>query len=574
MTDAEADNSQLAASLKDAGNRLFTQKNYQAAHEEYTKAIALDPQNAILWANRSACHLSLKQYLDACGDAVQATRIDPRYYKAFARLATAQDALQEYLPSSLSWQGALDAMPTENLTPVQQRQREEYTERLAEAQLRLRIKSSNMGGPDIRRYRDNELGQPWDIAAGMVDGLRRSRTARSSVWVVNGASKLFDEGVRRMKTAAIRINENGEAGCARIGCSCMQGEEGALSLICNAVLRERRIVHLDDMDNWLMHYNRCGTFERQRHDPWVGLGPDSVKRDAPTRLAEKGWVQVRPDIDLTIRFWILRGLLESSLDNNTRSELEYCRQTLNVIEWGRKEFKDVPLEDKGEVFSDVFLRSVRSHYLKVLLTAYGLQARRQETRENLKHDNSPTEPSWVEGEEDPGYFLSFYDYCKGHAYSIKAYYHSDLALRANPNREEMNRQNKKAAQLYVRAAECYPTDDEEHSKYLGCALQHFRIANALTLRKALDLMERARLSHDVSCKIWNVHPSRRRPKEEQSHQNLVDCEKSLREQLRVLPPGSVDLDGLVVNIAWTVERKFETGSRAALARLEAKQHVM
>ncbi len=152
-------------------------------------------------------------------------------------------------------------------------------------------------------------------------------------------------------------------------------------------------------------------------------------------------------------------------------------------------------------------------------------------------------------------------------FSIKAYYHSDLALRANPNREEMNRQNKKAAQLYVRAAECYPTDDEEHSstsdpfplgvelafmlyylEYLGCALQHFRIANALTLRKALDLMERARLSHDVSCKIWNVHPSRRRPKEEQSHQNLVDCEKSLREQLRVLPPGSVDLDGLVVNI--------------------------
>ncbi len=65
MTDAEADNSQLAASLKDAGNRLFTQKNYQAAHEEYTKAIALDPQNAILWANRSACHLSLKQYVQS-----------------------------------------------------------------------------------------------------------------------------------------------------------------------------------------------------------------------------------------------------------------------------------------------------------------------------------------------------------------------------------------------------------------------------------------------------------------------------------------------------------------------------
>ncbi|KAF9041929.1 TPR-like protein [Hymenopellis radicata] len=561
MTDT--DNSQLAASLKEAGNRLFTQKDYKAAHEQYTKAIALDPQNAILWANRSACHLALKQYLDACGDAVEATRIDPTYYKACARLATAQDALQEYLPSTLSWQGAIDAMPTENLTPVQQRQREEYTERLAEAKLRLKIKSSNIGGPDVRIYGDNEGGQPWDIAAEMVEGLRRSRTARSSAWVVNGASKLFDEGVRRMKTAKIRTNENGEPGCARIGCSCMQGEEGALSLICNAILRESRIVHLDDMDNWIMHYNRCGTFERQRHNPWLGLGPDSVKRDAPTRLAEKGWVEVRPDIDLTIRFWIIRGLLERLLDNNTRSELEYCRQALNVIEWGRNEFKDVPLDDKGEVFSDIFLRSVRNYYLKALLTAYGDSAKTAGDRreyletalehanlilEDLKHDEGPTEPLWIEGEEDPGYFLSFYDYCKGHAYSIKAFYHSDLAVRAGSDRAEMNRQNKEAAELYLLAAECYPTDDEDHAKYLSCALQHFRIAGALTLRNALDFMGRARQSHDVACKIWSVHPSRRGTKEEQSYQNLVNCDNALRAQLRMLPPGSVDLDAPVVNI--------------------------
>ncbi len=42
-------------------------------------------------------------------------------------------ALKEYLPSSLAWQRALDTLPTENLTAMQEQQREEYQKRLYES---------------------------------------------------------------------------------------------------------------------------------------------------------------------------------------------------------------------------------------------------------------------------------------------------------------------------------------------------------------------------------------------------------------------------------------------------------
>ncbi|PBK93708.1 TPR-like protein, partial [Armillaria gallica] len=123
--------------LKEEGNALFIQSNFDEALVKYTEAIELDESNAILWANRSACHLSMKRYLDSVGDSRKATELDPTYYKAWARLATAYDALKEYLPSSLAWQRALDTLPAENLTSTQEQQREEYQKRLYESTDRL-----------------------------------------------------------------------------------------------------------------------------------------------------------------------------------------------------------------------------------------------------------------------------------------------------------------------------------------------------------------------------------------------------------------------------------------------------
>jgi Flp pilus assembly protein TadD len=47
--------------LKAEGNTLFQQRKYDHARDKYTAAIELDGENAILYANRAACELSLKK---------------------------------------------------------------------------------------------------------------------------------------------------------------------------------------------------------------------------------------------------------------------------------------------------------------------------------------------------------------------------------------------------------------------------------------------------------------------------------------------------------------------------------
>lgn len=48
-----------AAQLKEEGNALFVQKHFACAYEKYSEAIAVDDQNAVLYANRSACSLGM-----------------------------------------------------------------------------------------------------------------------------------------------------------------------------------------------------------------------------------------------------------------------------------------------------------------------------------------------------------------------------------------------------------------------------------------------------------------------------------------------------------------------------------
>lgn len=53
MSDADA--------LKAEGNKLFGAKKFSEAAIKYSEAIDIDGQNAVLYANRAACHLNMKQ---------------------------------------------------------------------------------------------------------------------------------------------------------------------------------------------------------------------------------------------------------------------------------------------------------------------------------------------------------------------------------------------------------------------------------------------------------------------------------------------------------------------------------
>lgn len=82
MTPADKDR---ADSLKSEGNALMSQKQYQAAVDKYTEAIALDP-NPVYYSNRAAAYGGMGKHERAVEDARAALDVDPGFTKAYSRL--------------------------------------------------------------------------------------------------------------------------------------------------------------------------------------------------------------------------------------------------------------------------------------------------------------------------------------------------------------------------------------------------------------------------------------------------------------------------------------------------------
>lgn len=55
--------------------------DFQTAVKLYGEALRADPQNCILYSNRSAAHLKLGQYQTALDDAVKARLLNPKWPK-------------------------------------------------------------------------------------------------------------------------------------------------------------------------------------------------------------------------------------------------------------------------------------------------------------------------------------------------------------------------------------------------------------------------------------------------------------------------------------------------------------
>lgn len=78
-----------ADQLKTHGNQKMVSGQYQEAVNYYSKAIELDGNSAIYFANRAAAYTHLKDYKKAIADCEASLRIDPSYSKAYSRLGTA-----------------------------------------------------------------------------------------------------------------------------------------------------------------------------------------------------------------------------------------------------------------------------------------------------------------------------------------------------------------------------------------------------------------------------------------------------------------------------------------------------
>lgn len=74
-----------AEEFKLQGNQAFVQKDFQKAAELFTKAIELDPSNAVYYSNRSGCWASLNNFEKALEDAEKCLANDPKFVRGYSR---------------------------------------------------------------------------------------------------------------------------------------------------------------------------------------------------------------------------------------------------------------------------------------------------------------------------------------------------------------------------------------------------------------------------------------------------------------------------------------------------------
>ena len=84
-----------AAEFKAQGNDAFKAGEFSKAEELYGKGIEAAPENHVLYANRAASLLAQEKFEDAKSDCEKCLAIEPTFYKATLRLATALKELGE-----------------------------------------------------------------------------------------------------------------------------------------------------------------------------------------------------------------------------------------------------------------------------------------------------------------------------------------------------------------------------------------------------------------------------------------------------------------------------------------------
>ncbi|KAJ7707357.1 hypothetical protein B0H17DRAFT_1000430 [Mycena rosella] len=491
------------AELKAQGNALFSAKNFKEADKKYTQAIqigdeAADPKGlAVLYANRAACRLNLKRYLDAINDAKKATLLDPAYPKAFARLATAEDALGNYQESTKNWQLALDALPKFNLTPGEQTQMAQYQAGLTTAAAEVvKMKNTPIVGQNAVMIQ-GEGRMPWDLAAAMLPGLQGTTNSDSysSAWIIHGAYEDFMRGVHKMNQLKVDKIDGGSEQ--------MRGMPGAIVDLTNGIMRDSRAMHFTD-NEFLSKYNKQVILEISVYKPWMEAGPERAIQEALARQRDEGWDSVRPAVGFTVRVWIMRAVIDAGLRQRHDVAIEFFKRALDVLRSLRESWILVPVLERGVVFEKTFLFGIQHLYIDSIMQAYMLNPTAEileelETQSDLLISEVGEE---LHSSQDPIDFTmlgSFHLYPRGSAYAMKGFCYK---VKAGLNSNDAGNFHRKAAAVYVKAADSFPQDDEKHPWFLNAALDNMLHARSFPLRQTLEVMKRIRLSAQKAKAIW------------------------------------------------------------------------
>lgn len=135
----------MAQSLKEEGNALFSQKEFELAIEKYQEALVLIQEEeqkeleSVLLGNTAACLMGLSKWKEASEACSKALELRPDYVKVLMRRAKAYEHLEEFSSQAEDLkkleellEGADRSKVTKELLIAEQRAKKKQEEQMAE----------------------------------------------------------------------------------------------------------------------------------------------------------------------------------------------------------------------------------------------------------------------------------------------------------------------------------------------------------------------------------------------------------------------------------------------------------
>uniref|UniRef100_A0A6I8QBH2 Small glutamine-rich tetratricopeptide repeat-containing protein alpha n=1 Tax=Xenopus tropicalis TaxID=8364 RepID=A0A6I8QBH2_XENTR len=163
-----------AERLKTEGNEQMKLENFESAISYYSKALELNPTNAVYYCNRAAAYSKLGNYAGAVRDCEEAITIDPNYSKAYGRMGLALSSLNKHAEAVGFYKQALILDPDNetyksNLKIAEQKMKELPSPMAAPGGFDL---AGLLNNPGFMSMASNLMNNPQvqQLMSGMISG--------------------------------------------------------------------------------------------------------------------------------------------------------------------------------------------------------------------------------------------------------------------------------------------------------------------------------------------------------------------------------------------------------------------
>ncbi|KZP19414.1 hypothetical protein FIBSPDRAFT_892792 [Athelia psychrophila] len=529
--------SPTAAELKAEADAVYKGGDYTAAYAKYSRAISKDEKNPILYSNRAACSMMLKQ-------AYQAVDLDEWFGRAWARLATARSELEEYEASIAAWDNALASLRRLGV-PHEERaipalnskfalEWAEYIRGRMQAEHRHQMHQAAHG--PVR----NDKSMPWEIsrrmfARGEVDSSLDLDKRHSSAHAIRRAYQVkfqptilglllksrqeFSKGLAQLKTTR-RIRPSANDGIrgpiTDPTSTTAQGHADTLDRLAKGILYDSRVYQClsnqegkEALDNFptqfmmeTIHFKACKSMD-----------PDEIISYAQEGLQRLGSAATRLSLAVKVREFILFGRGAYRV-RDFRKAIECYEGALKVLRWVKQE-SALGAPDRDEILHPAFIRGVQALLLDSFMRDEDIDREGDANKpEPLDADRFMKEAEDVFAQletDEPGhkihdlpYVFALYCNPRGYAYMTKCYIYKARMFHFMKIGDALGsfEQSAYGAKAGTDAAIWFHPDDEMHAWSLKCTLDILLGGPPRLVGDVLDVMAKARESTEKMRKIW------------------------------------------------------------------------